>query len=104
MQTLPERYKIVQGTLGAVTTNGGITCDYVSLKNVRKAWIVAHFDQAAGHATGMDPRRATAVAGTGAAAITKVCRIWANEDCAASDTLVEKTAAITYDLTNDVKN
>ena len=101
--SLPQNFKIVSATAGAVTTNGGITCDYVSLKNVHRAWIVAHFDNAVGDATGIDPTQATAVAGTGVKAITAVCPIWANEDCAATDTLVEQTAAITYNVTADVK-
>ena len=31
-----------------VTTNGGVTTDYVSLKNAVQAWIVVHLTQAAG--------------------------------------------------------
>lgn len=100
---LPERFKIVDASAGPVTTNGGVTCDYVSLKNVHRAWIIASFTQAVGHATGIDPKQATAVAGTGVKAITNVCNIWANEDTATSDTLVAQTAAITYNVTNDIK-
>lgn len=102
-QSLPEKFKIVDASAGPVTTNGGVTGDYVSLKNVIRAWIIASFTQAVGHATGIDPMQASAVAGTGVKALTNDCRVWANEDTAASDTLVEKTAAKTYDVTNDVK-
>lgn len=102
-KNLPEMFKIVDASAGCVTTNGGVTCDYVSLKNVHRAWIVASFTQAAGHATGIDPTQATAVAGTAVKATTALHRIWANEDTATSDTLVEATAAITYNVTNDVK-
>ena len=39
-----------------VTTNGGVTTDYVSLKNaVVQAWIVVHLTQAVGHATAFSP-------------------------------------------------
>lgn len=103
MFTFPEDCKIVQGA-NPQTTNGGVTGDYVSLKNVHKAWIVAEFTQAVGHATGIDPMQATAVAGTGAKAFTNTLPIWANEDVAASDTLVRQTDAVTYNVTNDVKN
>jgi len=99
---LPSQCKIVQATLGAVTTTGGITCGFVSLKNVHKAWIVAHFNQAVGHATGMDPTQATVVAGGDAKAITAVCPIWANENCVTNDILVVATPAITYNPTADV--
>ena len=101
--TFPENCKIVDASAASVTTNGAVTCDYVSLKNVIKAWILVTLTQAVGHATGMDPVQATVVAGTDAKAITSVCNIWANEDTAASDTLVRKTSAITYNVTNDIK-
>lgn len=101
--TLPEDFKLVDASGGPVTTNGGVTCDYVSLKNVVKAWIVASFTQAAAHATGIDPKQATAVAGTSAKVFANVLPIWANEDTATSDTLVRQTSAITYNVTADIK-
>lgn len=101
--TLPEDLKIVDASAGPVTTNGGVTCDYVSLKNVKKAWIVAKFTQAAAHATGIDPKRATAVDGTGAAVLGTAVPIWSNEDTATSDTLVRQTDAVTYNVTADIK-
>lgn len=101
--SLPEQFKIVDATAGPVTTNGGVTCDYVSLKGVKRAWISLQFTQAAGHATTVQPQKATAVAPTGAASITAAARIWANEDTAATDTLVRKTSATSYAVTNDIK-
>lgn len=101
-RTLVEHFKIVDATAGAVTTNGGVTADYVTLKNAHRAWIVVQLTQAVGHATVLSPKQASAVAGTGVKAIS-ACRIWANEDTAASDTLVEQTAATTYTVTNDIK-
>ena len=101
--SFPEHYKIVDASAGPVTTNGGVTGDYVSLKNVHKAWIVCSFTQAVGHATGIDPKQASDVAGTGVKALTTVVPIWANEDTATTDTLAAQTAALTYNVTNDVK-
>jgi hypothetical protein len=103
MPDLFQKVKYVDASAGAVTTNGGITCDYVSLKNVNKAWIVVQLTQAAGHATTIQPRRATAVDGTGAADIGHNARIRANEDTAAGDTEVDQTAATSYAVTNDIK-
>ena len=100
--SLPEVFKIVDASGGPVTTNGGVTCDYVSLKNAVKAWIVAQFTQAVGHATTVQPRKATAVAGTGATNCTSTMRIWENEGTAASDTLPAVTAATLATLTNDI--
>lgn len=101
--SLPEQFKIVDATAGPVTTNGGVTCDYVSLKNVKYAWIVLQFTQAAGHATAITPKRATAVDGTGVANLGTAAEIWQNADTAASDTLVKATSATSLTLANDVK-
>jgi hypothetical protein len=100
---LPEYFKIVDATAGPVTTNGGVTADYVSLKNVHKAYIVLQFTQAVGHATVVQPQVATAVAPTGATSITFSANWWENEDTAASDTLVAQTAATSMTVTNDIK-
>lgn len=101
--TLPQDFKIVDATAGPVTTNGGVTSDYVSLKNVHRAWIVVQLTQAVGHATSIAVRQATAVAGTGVKAITVAVPIWMNADTAASDTLVAQTAAVSQAVAADVK-
>jgi hypothetical protein len=101
---LPEQFKIVSGTAGIVTTNGGVTCDYVSLKNVNMAWIVLHFLQAAGHATVVNPRRATAVAPTGSVAIAHNAPHWLNTDIATTDTLVRGADGVTATLDVGVTN
>lgn len=101
---IPEHIIPVSLTLGPVTTNAGVTTKYISLKNVHRVVAVFHLKQAVGHATGIDPVQATAVAGTGVKAITKTVPIWANEDVATSSVMVRKTDAITYDVTNDVKS
>lgn len=92
---LPQQYKIDTLTEGCVTTNGGVTTDYVSLKNAHKAWLVCTFDQAVGNATTVQPMMATAVAPTGATAITTAQEWWLNVDTSAAtgtDTLVKQTA------------
>jgi len=101
---IPEHLVPVSLTVGPVTTNGGVTTDYISLKNVHKLVAVFQFKQAVGHATGIDPVQAQAVAGTNVKAITNAVPIWANEDVAATSVLVRQTDAITYNVTNDVKS
>ena len=101
--SLPEGCKIVQ-LAQPQTSNGGVTTDVVSLKNVLKAWLIVEMTQAVGHATQIVPREATDVAAGTNQVLQNVQRIWANEDVAASDTLVAKTAAKNYSVTNDVKN
>lgn len=87
-----------------VTTDGGVTTDYISLKNVHSCRVIFAFTQAVGHATGIDPVQAQAVAGTNVKAITKAVTIWANEDVAASSVLTRQADAITFNVAGDVKN
>jgi len=101
---IPENIVPVSLTVGPVTTNGGVTTDYICLKNVHMLVAVFHLKQASGHATGIDPVQATAVAGTSAKAITATVPIWSNEDVTATSVLVRQTDAITYTVTNDVKS
>ena len=100
---LPERFKIVDASAGPVTTSGGVTFDYVSLKNVHMAYLSIQLTQAVGHATVIQPQMATAVTPTGATSITYSANWWENEDTAASDTLVKQTAATSATVTDDVK-
>lgn len=100
--SLPVNLKIVQ-MLKPQTTNGALTSQVISLKGVNKAWIVLEFTQAVGHATTPTLNQATSIAaGTNKAGPTSP--IWANEDTAATDTLVKKTSAASYAVTNDIKN
>lgn len=101
--SLPEQYKLVDATAGPVTTNGGVTGKYVSLKNVQMAFLILQFTQAAGHATAVTLKEATAVAGTSVKTVISSKQIWSNEDTATSDTLVRQTDATSYTLTNDIK-
>ena len=87
-----------------VTTNGGVTCDYISLKLAHRVFIVATFTQAVGHATGIDPVQATLVDGTGAKAITNTVPIWSNTDISLTSVLTKRTDAITYNLPATAKN
>ena len=96
---LPEQFKIVTGT-PVVTTNTGITCDFVSLKNINMAWIVIEALQAATDATVLNPQRATlAVGPVGNVAIAHNAPWWKNADVSASDTLVRGADGTTMALT-----
>lgn len=87
-----------------VTTNGGVTTDYISLKNAHMVFVVAVFTQAVGHATGIDVTQSTVVAGTDAKAITATLPIWANTDISLTSVLTRQTDAITYNLGATAKN
>jgi len=81
-----------------VTTNGGVTTDYISLKNAHSVVAVFVFTQAVSHTTGIDPVQATTVAGGSVKAITNTVPIWANTDISATSVLTAQTAAITFNL------
>lgn len=81
-----------------VTTNGGVTADYISLKNVHRALIVATFTQAVSNATVIKPQQASAVAGTGAKDLDNVVPIWAIDDISASDVFAKQTDAVQQEL------
>lgn len=100
--SLPQHFKIVQ-MLKPQTTNGALTSQVISLKNAHKAWVVFEFTQAAGHATTPTLNQATSIAAsTNKAGPSSF--IWANEDTAATDTLVKKTSGASYAVAADVKN
>ena len=82
-----------------VTTNGGVTTDYISLKNAHRVFVVCVMKQAATHATGIDPVQATLVDGTGAKAITNTVPIWKNADISATSVMTRQTDAITANAT-----
>jgi len=103
MKHLVEEYKVVQLT-PPVTSNGGVATDIISLKNCNMLYIVAEMTQAAAHATVLAPQQATDVSGTGAKVLANAVKVWANEDTAASDTLVAQTDAVNYTVTADAKN
>lgn len=98
---MPEILYPVQAT-APVTTNGGVTCDYISLKNVNMAWIVVHLTQAVGHATAFTIEQATAVAGTGSTAITNVVPIWYGAVTTSSQVLARQTDAVSYTMSDAV--
>ena len=94
MMNFAENMKAVE----ALTPQAGasLTGDYVSLKNCHKAYVVIHIAQAAVNTVAISLSQATAVLPSGAKATTVAHRIWANEDCAASDTLVRQADAINF--------
>ena len=100
---LTETRKVVTGTPIA-TTNGGIDCDFISLKNCHRVTIIANLLQAAAHATALGIDEATTVAGAGAQAVTATMPNWRNVDVAATDTLVKLTDAATVAAAAAVAN
>lgn len=100
---LAETHKIVEGNALA-TLGSGLTGAYVSLKNAHKFTAVIHVTQANAGQSAITVNQATAVAGTSTKVIGAVARIWANEDCATSDTLVRQTDAAGFTLSTATKH
>jgi len=93
--TLPQDAKIVEA-LSPASDAAGRTGDYVSLKNAGRCFVVCHITQGNAGTVAITIEQASAVAGTGHKVITVAVPIWANEDCAASDTLVRQTDAVDF--------
>jgi hypothetical protein len=92
--SLPQDCKVVEAI--APVAGGAITGDYVSLKNAHKCWVLVHIAQAHIAPVAITIEQATDVSGAGHIPITNAVPIHANEDCAASDTLVAQTAAVGF--------
>lgn len=88
---LPEHFKVVSATAGCRTTNGGITLDNIKLSDAITVWLVAHFRQAASHATTI--QLGGAATDTSVTSITFSAEWWKNADISSSDTLTAQTAA-----------
>jgi hypothetical protein len=99
---LPQQFKIVTAT-ATTTTNATVTMDNVSLKNVKRAWILLQYLQAASHATTFTPKLGTAVSAA-ATAITFSANWWKCADVSTSDALTAQTAATTMACTAGTTN
>jgi hypothetical protein len=97
MNFLPENMFVVSATAGAVTTNGGITCDNISLKNAQMVYILVHANTAVGHATAYTPLVGTSVA-TCATALPAVAPIWYGITTTSSTALTKQTDAVAYTM------
>jgi len=101
--TLAQEYKIVSGTT-AVTTNGGVDADFISLKNAISVTIIAKLTQAVGHATVLAVNQATVVAGSDTKVLAKVVPIWSNADTSTTDTNSLQTRAVNFTVAADALN
>lgn len=100
--SLPTKFKIVQA-FAPKTTNAALTSQVITVKNAIRVWLTLHFANAVGFASTPTIMQATEIAANTTAA-GPTCRVWANEDCAATDTLVGKTAGASYAVAADIKN
>ncbi len=101
--SLAEQMKFVMGCAPAALTSTAGDGDYVSLKNYRRCTIViAVLNGSTVTGGAITLLQASDVAATGAKALA-MTRMWANTDCAASDSLV-KTSVTSDTFTTNTTN
>lgn len=79
---------------GPVTTNGGVTSDYISMAGVHKVYIVATMKQTVAHATTVSIYQATDVSGTSAKALANAVPLWQIADISVTDLYTRQTDAV----------
>ena len=92
---MPENAFPVQGTVGCVTGNTGITLDNISLKNAQMVYMVFHITSGTGHPIAYTPLVGTSVA-TCATALPNAVEIWYGDVSTTVTTLTKQTAAKLY--------
>lgn len=101
--TLPEQAKIIGGAKPAADA-AGRSARYVSTKNAHKVYAILYVDQGNAATIALSITQATDVSGTGAKAITKNVRIWANADVVANgDAMTRQTDATSFTTDAGVK-
>jgi hypothetical protein len=89
---IPEGAFPVQGTVGCVTANGGVTLDNISMKNAQMVYMVFHITSGTGHAIAYTPLVGTVVA-TCATALPNTVEIWYGDVSTTVTTLTKQTDA-----------
>lgn len=90
--TLPESAVLV-GTLAPAADAAGRTGAYIATKNLLRVFVVFHINQGNAATVKCSISKATAVSGTGAAAMSETVRIASSEDQATSHQFTVTTAA-----------
>ena len=93
---LPEDTHLVLGQAPVVGAGAAFVGDYISVKYAHKVWCVITYNQADANAITFGVNEATAVAPTGAVAITALMPIYSNLACGTNDRWVERAHAATY--------
>jgi len=103
MRNLAEKRRPVEA-IPPATNGSALAGDYISLKNVSHVTAVVHITQGNAAPCAITIEQATAVAGTNSKVITEAVPIFANQDCAASDLIVEQTKAVNFTTSATLKH
>jgi len=101
MCQIPEKDKPVEAI--SPQAGGAVTGAYVSLRDAKMCFVLVHINQANAATVGITIEQATDVAGTGSKVITNTVPIWADQDCAATDTLVRQNDAVAFTTSSTLK-
>jgi hypothetical protein len=96
MTFLPQDYKVTQAINPQVGTTAAITSDTISLKHVKRLWIIVDITETAAIGLLLTPQRDVTVAGAASVALVNSVKIWENANTALTDTLVRQTDALNY--------
>ena len=96
---IPEGLFPIAATVGAVTFNGGVTCDNISLKNIEMVWIHVFLTRTNTHNEIYTPLCGTLVA-TCATALPQEVPIWKADSSTVTTKFVRQTDAKNYTMLN----
>lgn len=101
--TLPQQMKLVQALEPAADAAGRTSAIALSAKNCGLVYVLFHINQGNAATVLLSVLQATTVAKAGGKALGVNVPIWANLDCAASDTFVRQTDGVTFATDAGVK-
>ena len=97
MIKIPGNLNIVRG-LAPTAGGSDAVGDYITTKYAHRLWVVFETVQGAANTATLSIMKATAVAPTGAVAMTEPAKIYSALNCATSDVLVKRVDAASYVL------
>ena len=101
----PENCKIIQGLEPIVGPNGVLNSVPISLKYAHMVWAIVDVNTAGtSAAVAIVPQTDELVAFGSPAALAVATQIWANQDTATNDRLVEQTDAVNFTTTADANH
>ena len=103
MSRIPECLPIIQGHEPVIETSLDDTSGWVKLTNAKGVYIIISTYGGAG-VTDLVLTVHEGATGAGTSELTTVFPIWANTDCATSDTMVRQTDAYTYTIDNALQD
>lgn len=93
---LPENFIVYQAMEPTIGAGADLNGRAVSLKNVHKAYLIAHINPVAGAGVAIHPETDSTVAFGSGAVLTSPVHIWSNEDTDSGDAWTRETDAVNF--------